>query len=138
MTQLLCNETFPRFAAESYNNVVTDLVEFNDDLDRIKYIKRLFNKYKQGGELKERLVINHLIILYNCFDSHAITKMLFFKLEHFHEYLKPFLVWMNRCPDEIEGYTPKRPTLSITDIQMDETIVETLRKITRNAKPQSN
>lgn len=133
MKQYLCNETFPQFAASNYNNVVTDPIEFHDDLDRIKYIKRLFNKYHNGGELKERLVINHLIILYNVFESQAVTKMLFFKLEGYHEYLKPFLVWLRRLPDEIPNYTPKRPTLSTTEIKMDEPIVELLRKITRNA-----
>lgn len=133
MTQLLCNESFSQFAADHYNNVVIDPVEFHDDLDRIKYIKRLFNKYKGGGELKERLVINHLIILYNVFDTQAVTKMLFFKLEGFHDCLKPFLVWLRRLPDEIPQYTTKRPSLSTTGIEMDENIVETLRKINRNA-----
>lgn len=133
MKEFLCNETFPRFAAVSYNNVVTDPIEFHDDLDRIKYIKRLFNKYRTGGELKERLIINHLIILYNVFDSIAVTKMLFFKLEGYHEYLKPFLIWLRRLPDEIPNYTSKRPTLNTTEISMDENIVETLRKITHNA-----
>jgi hypothetical protein len=133
MKTYLCNESFTHFAAENYNNVVIDPVEFQDDLDRIKYIKRLFNKYRSGGELKERLVINHLIILYNVFDSQAVTKMLFYKLEGFHEYLKPFLVWLRRLPDEIPNYSSKRPTLSTAEISMNESIVETLRKITRNA-----
>ncbi len=132
MNQFLCNETFPQFAANNYNNVVTDPVEFHDDLDRIKYIKRLFNKYRQGGELKERLVVNHLIILYNVFETHALTKMLFFKLEGYHEYLKPFLVWLRRLPDEIPNYTSKRPTLSTPEIKMDESIIETLRNMSRN------
>jgi hypothetical protein len=133
MKPFLSNESFPQFAADNYNNVVTDLVEFHDDLDRIKYIKRLFNKYRTNGELKERLVINHLIILYNVFDSQAITKMLFFKLEGFHEYLKPFLVWLRRLPDEIPNYSSKRPTLNTAEISMNEVIVETLRNITHNA-----
>lgn len=133
MEQLLCNEAFPRYAAMHYHNRVIDLVEFHDDLERIKYIKRLLNKYRKGGELKERLIINHLIILYNVFDSHALTKMLFFKLEGYHDCLKPFLVWLRRLPDEVQYYTSKRPTLSTAEIPMDDQIVETLRKLSRNA-----
>jgi hypothetical protein len=132
MTELLCNDSFTRYAAQNYHNVVANEDEYFEDLDRIKYIKRLFNKYKQGGELKERLIINHLIILYNVFDSKALTKMLFYKLEGYHEFLKPFLIWLRRLPDEIHHYTPKRPILNTTDISMDDNIVETLRKITRN------
>jgi hypothetical protein len=133
MKKYLCNETFSAFAAENYNNIVTDPIEFHDDLDRIKYIKRLFNKYRKEGDLKERLVVNHLIILYNVFEPLAITKMLFYKLEGYHEYLKPFLVWLRRLPEEINNYTSKKPILNTSDILMDDRIVDTLRKISNNA-----
>lgn len=132
MNNFLCNETFPAYAAKNYHNLVTDPIEFHDDLDRIKYIKRLFNKFRTGSDLKERLVINHLIILYNVFESKALTKMLFYKLEGYHEYLKPFLVWLHRLPDDINDYTAKCPTLNTYEIPMDESIVATLRKILRN------
>ena len=59
---------FILFAAQSYDNPqCMDETEFFDDLKRFKYLKRLFNKYKENGELKERLVLNHLTILYNLF-----------------------------------------------------------------------
>ena len=80
---------FILFAAKFYDNPqCMDESEFFDDLKRFKYLKRLFNKYKEGGELKERLVLNHLIVLYNLFEEGA-TRMLFFKLRNYLDILKP-------------------------------------------------
>ncbi len=80
----LNDNNFSLFAAKYYNNPnCTDILEFHDDLNRIKYVKRLLKGYSESGELKERLVLNHLITLYNVFDPQACTKMLVFKLpEH--------------------------------------------------------
>ena len=69
-----------------------DEAEFFDDLKRFKYLKRLFNKYQETGEIKERLVLNHLMILYNLFGGVGTTKMLFFKLRDYDSILKPFLI----------------------------------------------
>ena len=56
-----------------------DLEEYNDDIKRIKYIKRLFNRYENTGDLKERLILNHIIVLYNVYDIEVATRILFFK-----------------------------------------------------------
>ena len=64
----LNDDNFLMFAMREYNNMqCTDIEEFYDDLKKIKYIKRLFNSYRNNGQLKERLILNHLIIFYNVF-----------------------------------------------------------------------
>ena len=63
----LNDDNFLMFAMKEYNDIqCTDIEEFYDDLKKIKYIKRLFNIYVNSGQLKERLILNHLIIFYNC------------------------------------------------------------------------
>ena len=95
MFENLNDDNYMLFAAKYYENAhCTDLLEFHDDLKRIRYVKRLFKKYEQTGELKDRLIFNHLIILYNVFDHRAMTRMLCFKLEDQLKYLKPFLIFL--------------------------------------------
>jgi hypothetical protein len=132
LSDLICNVNFEEFAERHYNNVCIDLDEFAEDLGRIKYIKRLFNKYQQTGELKERLIINHLIILYNVFDSKSLTKMLFFKFEGYHPCIKPFLALLQRLPDYIKPYTAKSPVLYTLPIESDPYIEEVLSKLIRH------
>ena len=105
-----------------------DTLEFYEDLARFKYIKRLLNRYEESGDLKERLIINHLIILYNVFGI-ATTKMLFFKLDGQLHLLKPFIVLMGQMPDVIRGIGIENKTIISSDIPMDEKIVQILRKI---------
>lgn len=133
MPDFICNDNFDQFAAAHYNHVVFSEDEFYEDLGRIKYIKRLLNKFHTAGELKERLILNHLMILYNIFDGPALTKMLFFRFEadDFHQYLKPLLAFMNRLPDSIEVYTKERPILYTSDIGSDAIIEHELRKLIR-------
>jgi len=119
-------QNFLLFAAKHYNNPQChDTAEFYDDLKRFKYIKRLFIKYQEYGELRERLILNHITILYNVFGLKT-TELLFFKLEGYHSYLKPFLVLLARMPDKIK-YGNK--VIYSSDIPMDVGIVNTLRKI---------
>ena len=78
----LTEENFLMYAMREYNNIqCTDVEEFYDDLKKIKYIKRLFNIYKNNGQLKERLILNHLIIFYNVFNVDAGTRILFYKID---------------------------------------------------------
>ena len=74
--------------------------EFYDDMKRFKYIKRLFRKYKETGELKERLLLNHIIVLYNLFGADAASTLLFFKIEtEYWSALKSFLEFLNMMPE---------------------------------------
>ena len=127
MNDVVNEDNFVLYAAKHYNNPQCyDTEEFYDDLKRFKYIKRLFNRFEQTGELKERLILNHVLILYNMFGD-AATKLLFVKLHGYYPFIKPFLVLINRMPDRIPGVMNQ--TIYSSDIIMHPEIVEALRKI---------
>ena len=117
------------YSMKEYNNIqCVDIEEYYDDLKKIKYIKRLFNIYKNDGQLKERLILNHLITWYNVFPVQAGTRILFYKIEeHFWPMLKTFLIFLERMPDKIESIRGK--TILSTDIKLDDGIVTRLRTI---------
>ena len=120
---------FLMFSMKEYNNIqCIDIEEFYDDLKKIKYIKRLFNIYLNDGQLKERLILNHLIVFYNVFPIQAGTRILFYKIEeHFWPMLKTFLIFLDRMPDKIESIRGK--TILSTNIKLDDGIVTRLRTI---------
>lgn len=129
MIDKLDETNFVIYAAKHYDNPQCfDTLEFYEDLARFKYIKRLFNRYEETGELKERLVINHLTILYNVFGV-AATRLLFFKLDGYYHMLKPFVILLGQMPDSIHGIGIENKTIRSSDISMDLNIVEILRKI---------
>lgn len=122
----LTEPTFVLFAAKHYDNPhCEDVLEFEEDLKRFMHVKKALARYKQVGELKERLVLNHLIVLYNCFGA-AATPMLFMKLEGHHEALKPFVDYLNYLPEMIE-YGGKR--ISKGSIRGDTLVEALLRRI---------
>ena len=125
----LNDDNFLMFAMKEYNNVqCIDIEEFYDDLKKIKYIKRLFNIYKNNGQLKERLILNHLIVFYNVFTVHAGTRILFYKIEKdFWPMLKTFLIFLDRMPETIDSI--RGETLWSSDIKLDNGIVTKLRAI---------
>jgi len=96
--------------------------EFHEDLDRVKYLKRLFKKYLNNGVLRERLILNHLIILHNVLGPIS-TRLLFFKLEkEIHSSLKTFMIYLNYLPETL-------PEVDLVTIPVDQTIANTLRDI---------
>ena len=120
----LSDENFIMYAMKMYNNPqCKNLEEFYEDLDRIKYVKRLLHKYINRGVLRERLILNHIIVLTNLFTPTGSTKMLFFKLdENMHSPLKTFLLYLNHLPDEIEE-------VPLSMIEIDLFITKRLREI---------
>lgn len=110
------------FAIKFYNNpqaVTKD--DFEADLKRIRYIKRLLKRYKNTGELKVHLILNHLIILFNVFDD-ATVPLLFYHLEEdLWPSVKSFLVFLNRLPEY--------PRTKINEIEMDENCLNQLQTI---------
>ena len=80
------------------NPQCTEMSEFEEDIKRFQYLRKLFSRYRQDNELKERLILNHLIVIYNVFGPTA-TNMLFMRLHEFHEYLKPFVEYLNYMPE---------------------------------------
>jgi hypothetical protein len=116
----LNNKNFLLFAAKNYqNSQCMTQEEFEDDLQRFKYLKRLFNRYEVNNELSERLILNHLIVLYNVFGIKAANHMMFYKIEEKNwPVLKTFLVYLNYLPEE-----------QYIEVPLDPVVVEALRKI---------
>lgn len=97
----LAESTFLLYASKHYENPqCSDISEFEEDLKRFQYLRKLFGRYRQDDDLKERLILNHLIIIYNVFGPEA-TNMLFMRLQEYHEYLKPFVEYLNFMPEFI-------------------------------------
>ena len=124
----LNEKNFLLYAMQHYENPqCVEVEEFNDDLKKIKYIKRLFNQYAIEGVLKERLLLNHIIVFYNVFSVEAATRILFYKLEEdVWPMLKTFLFYLNFLPNKIESINGR--TITTTEIPMDQGIVDSLRK----------
>ena len=106
---------------------MTTSEEFIEDLDRIKYIKKLITRYVESNDLKEQLILNHIITLHNCFGVH-LSKILYLKLEKQFHCIKPFLIMLNALPEVI--YNVGNYNKVYTDeIPMDLNIIKALRKI---------
>jgi len=130
MTDVITEANFMLYAARHYENPQCfDTVEFYEDLNRIKYIKRLLNKYKETGELKERLIINHIIILYNVFGVEAATKLLFLKLQEYYNYLKAFLLYLGYMPVTVVGIGFNNKTVHGSEIEVDTHIYDILKRL---------
>ena len=118
----LNEENFLLFAIKNYENPAAVTKEdFEKDLNHFRYIKRLLKRYKNTGDLRVHLLINHFIILYNIFGE-AATPMLFYKIEkNLWSVTKTFIVFLDRLPEF--------PHTPIHDIDLDQTCLEELRKI---------
>lgn len=125
----LNDSNFLLYAARHYDNsryVSTE--EFVEDLNRIKYIKKLVTRYVESGDLKERLILNHIIILNNCFGPEALCKILYLKLNSQMKYIKPFLILLNLLPEKIYNVADEI-VIDTNLIEMDQFIVNKLRKV---------
>lgn len=104
----LNENNFLLYAMKAYDKPNAIISEFEEDLKRIKYIKRLIRRYRVTGELKERLILNHIIILSNVFGVEATVRMLFYKLDTTdYAILKTFLLFLNYMPRHINGIKGK-------------------------------
>lgn len=128
-TDKLTDENFLLFCAHYYDNSkYTSTEEFVEDLNRIKYIKKLITRYIDGDELKERLILNHIIVLNNCFGAEILCKILYLKLNAQLKFVKPFLVLLNILPDKIYNVNDE-VVIDTNLIEMDQNIVNLLRKV---------
>ena len=125
----LNEKNYLHFAMKFYDNrQCTSIEEFNEDLNKIKYVKRLFNRFLETGELRVNLILNHLIVIYNVFENEAATRMLFFRVEKkFYSILKPFLIFLNRLPEKVKGIDGEE--IQTNHIPLNETTIKELRKI---------
>ncbi len=123
----LTDANFLMFAMKEYNNQqCTNIDEFYDDLKKIKYIKRLINRFLENGKLKEILILNHLIVFYNVFDNKAATRLLFFKIEEkYWSVLKTFLIYLSMMPETVKGIRGK--DIISSDIQLNQEVIDKLR-----------
>ena len=116
----LNKRNFELFAAQNYNNPeCLDIEEFKEDLARFKYLKRLLRRYELADDLQIRLILNHIIVLYNVFGIESANRMLWYKIEPEHwTYIKPFLVFLNYLPVDEK-----------VEVPLDPLIVDLLRKL---------
>ena len=116
----LTNKHFELFASQHYNNPeCTEIEEFKDDLRRFKYLKRLLRRYEMTGDLQERLILNHIIVIYNVFGIKAANRMMWFKVEEEHfSALKTFLIFLHYLPEDYK-----------VEVPLDEFVVQRLRNI---------
>ena len=125
----LTEDNFIMFAIKNYDNPsCSGMAEFNDDVKRFKYLKRLFRKARNHKDLKERLILNHLIVLYNLFWPEAATRMLFFKIDKDDwPKLKTFLVFLNYMPEFL--MLPSGDSIPSAEIKLDPALIDILRNI---------
>lgn len=129
MFDKLTDSNFIMYAMKHYDNPqCCSIDEFNEDINRFKYIKKLITRYIETGDLKERLILNHLIVLNNVFGAVPLTRMLFLKLDKHLMYIKPFLIQLHLLPDEIYGIGKQRVIITDT-IPMDQHIISVLREL---------
>ena len=125
----LNDDNFLIYAAKSYDRPHMLQSEFEEDINRLKYIKRLLRKYRQTGEFKERLILNHVIILSNVFGVEAATNMLFFKIDdEDYPILKTILIYLNYLPAHLK-VTFHKYYIRQEEIPVDLKIANILRNI---------
>jgi uncharacterized protein (DUF1499 family) len=128
MFEDLNDDNFLIYAMKCFNSPNCVMSEFEGDLKRLKYIKRLIKKYKATGELKERLILNHIIVLSNVFTVEATVRMLFFKFDPTdYRILKPFLLFLSYMPNVVIGI--RGVNIKSSDILIDMNIADRLRSI---------
>jgi len=128
MFEDLNNENFIIYAMKAYERPNCLMSEFKEDMKRFNYLKRLFHKYRKSGELKEQLVLNHLVVIYNVFGPEPATRMLFYRMaKEDYSVLKTYLIFLNSMPVVVKGIHGQ--DIRSSDIEVDMIVAEELRKI---------
>jgi len=118
--ETLDEDTFLLYGAKNYYNpTCLDAEEFYEDIKRFKYVKRLVNRYRDGGKLSVNLILNHLVVIFNVFGVDGGYKMLQYKLDESHlPVVKPFLLYLKVITEN-----------DMIGVKMDEYIITELRKV---------
>lgn len=125
----LDKNNFILYCAKHYDcRYASSTEDFNDDLNKIKYIKKLLTRYAETGVLKERLILNHIIVLYNVFGAEVTPRILYFKLKDQFQYVKPFLELLNILPQFIYNVDGEE-IIDLSNIPTDQIIAEELKKL---------
>jgi hypothetical protein len=124
----LNEDNFLLYAVKAYTSPHCIMSEFEGDLKRTKYLKRLFRRYKLSKALKERLILNHIILLYNVFGAEPATRILFYRVdESDFDVLKTFLIYLNYMPEKVKGINGK--DIISSDILLDMHVADILRNL---------
>lgn len=126
---LLTDDNFLLYCAQHYENKQCHSTEeFLEDVHRIKYIKKLLTRWQEKGELKDRLILNHLIVLQNVFSPEVLCRILYLKMVQQMPLLKPFLVYLGIMIETIRD-VQERGSIATDSIGMDQGIIDALRRI---------
>jgi len=126
MFEQLREDNILLYAAKCYDKPNCIRSEFEEDYKKIRYIKRLLQRYRLTGKIKERLILNHLVVLQNVFGVEASTRMLFFRIdEKDWSSLKTFLIFTSAMPKIVRGIRGK--DIISSDIPIEQYIVSILR-----------
>jgi hypothetical protein len=124
----LTNDNILIFATKAYDKPNCIMSEFKEDMKRFNYLKRLFRRYAKVGEMRERLILNHLVVLYNVFGVESATRLLFFKMsKNDYSALKTYLLFLSCMPEVVRGI--KGHDIVSSEIPVDMNIAEVLRTI---------
>lgn len=124
----LTNDNMMMYAIKAYDKPNCIMSEFSEDMKRFNYLKRLFRRYRKHNELRERLVLNHLVVLNNVFGPEVLSRLLFFEMaETDYPQLKTYLLFLSCMPDVVRGI--KGNDILSSDIEVDMQIANVLRTI---------
>lgn len=124
----LTEDNMMLYAAKAYDKPNCIMSEFNEDMKRLNYLKRLFRRYRKHGEMRERLILNHIVVLYNLFGPEVTSRLLFFSMsKEDYTILKTYLLFLNLMPERVRGINGK--DILSSDIAVDMDIAEVLRNL---------
>ncbi len=131
MFENLNDDNIMLYAAKCYDKPNAVMSEFEEDLNRILYLKRLLTKYYSTKILKDRLIMNHIVVLYNVFGVEAATRLLFYKLEEKDlDVVKPFLMFLNLLPEIVYGI--RGTDVRTSEIKLDQEAIRCLRNLQKS------
>jgi len=124
----LDSENIMMYAVKAYDKPNCIMSEFSEDMKRFNYLKRLFRRYRKHNELRERLVLNHLVVLNNVFGPEVMARLLFYEMaESDYPQLKTYLLFLSCMPEIVRGIKGKN--ILSSDIEVDIEIANVLRTI---------
>jgi len=124
----LTDENILLYAAKAYDKPNCVMSEFTEDIKKLNYLKRLFRRYRKQGEMRERLIINHIVVLYNLFGPEVTARLLFFNMnKDDYSILKTYLTFLNIMPERVRGINGK--DILSSDIMVDMNIANELRNL---------
>jgi len=124
----LNDENIMLYAAKAYDRPNCIMSEFTEDMKRLNYLKRLFRRYHKHGEMREHLILNHIVVLYNLFGPEAVARILFYNTSKSdYSVLKTYLTFLNLMPEKIRGINGT--DIFSSDILIDMKIADVLRNL---------